>query len=387
MKKVLGLDIGTNSIGWAVVETDLDTATGKIDGLGVRIIPTDSELLSKYEAGQAASKNAIRRQARGARRLRQRYILRRQRLIDSLKILGWLPENFQPGHQMPPSASTLLEMKAAFGTTEISEDWVVYFLRHKALSEQISKEELARVLYHMNQRRGFKSNRKSSEITPDAEDGSELPRKKREKKVEIVQVVSIEDSGEKTGGSSIFNVTLSDGRKGTVAKKVRPEWENRELELEITTIPPTKKDPARYEFRPLNNTDADSWAKQKVAREEDIRRSGLLFPGTYYYHALKKDPRYVIKDVSIDRSFYISELQAILATQLTLNPALDDRAAMTSIAKMLYAQNLEKQKEIRNNSIVHLFIKDIIYYQRRLKTKKSSIADCRLAMKNYADPR
>jgi CRISPR/Cas system Type II protein with McrA/HNH and RuvC-like nuclease domain len=124
MKKILGLDIGTNSIGWALIERDLEKETGRIIGTGVRIIPTDSDLLSKYETGQAASKSAIRRQARGARRLKQRYKLRRQRLIDSMKILGWLPEDFQSGHRIPINEQTLQEMQKAFGANEISEDWI-----------------------------------------------------------------------------------------------------------------------------------------------------------------------------------------------------------------------------------------------------------------------
>lgn len=386
-KKILGLDLGTNSIGWSIVERDFENETGKILGIGSRIIPTDSELLSKYEAGQAASKNAGRRQARGARRLKQRYKLRRQRLIESLKILGWLPNEFQAGNQMLVSEQVLLEMKAAFGTNEISDDWVVYYLRHKALTHDVSKEELARILYHMNQRRGFKSNRKAGNEMP-AEEGEENEggKRKREKKVEIVTIQSVEDTGEKQKGNSVFKITLADGRFGTITRKVKPDWENQELELEITWVPPTKKDKERYEFRKLNNTDADKWAKQKVAREEAIRRSGQLYPGNFYYQELKKNPHYIIKDVSIDRQFYVDELATILKKQIELNPLLNDSGKINQIAENFYPKNQEKQKEIKNNDILHLFIKDIIYFQRPLKSKKSSIADCRLAFKNYIDP-
>jgi len=387
MKKVLGLDIGTNSIGWAFIETNLETNTGKIAGIGVRIIPTDSELLSKYEAGQAASKNAVRRQARGARRIKQRYKLRRQRLVDALMILGWLPEGFLPGHQMPVRHETLSEMRSSFGTDEISADWIVYYLRHKALSERVTEQELARILYHMNQRRGFKSNRKTgTDLLQDTDEEADGGKKKREKNVEIVRIISVEDTGEKAKGNMLFKVTLADSRTGIIARKVKPEWDNQEQELEITTIPPTKKEPSRYEFRKLTNTDADKWVKQKVAREEDIRRSGLLYPGRYYYNELKKNPNYTIKDVSIDRKFYMDELEAILRKQIECNPSLDNREKLQIIAEKLYPKNQHKQKEIRNNDIVHLLLKDIIYYQRPLKSKKSSISDCGLAKKNYVDP-
>lgn len=387
MGKILGLDIGTNSIGWALVERDIEKGTGSILGAGVRIIPTDSELLSKFEAGQAASKNAVRRQARGARRLRQRYKLRRQRLVTALKILGWLPKEFQPGHQMPVSNQTLLEMKAAFGTLDVSDDWVVYYLRHKALTDPVDEKELAQILYHMNQRRGFKSNRKTDVESPEAEqEGSNDERRKRTKRVEIVAIQSIEDTGERLKGNVKFNVILKDGRSGTVIRKVKPDWEGKDQELEITWIPPTKREPEKYEFRLLNNSDADKWAKQKVAREEDIRRSGLQYPGNYYYHKLKENPKFLIKDVSIDRQFYIDELTAIFRRQVELNPVLNNGGKISEIAKALYSKNQEKQKEIRNNDVAYLFIRDIIYFQRPLRSKKSSVADCRLAKKNYVNP-
>lgn len=387
MKKILGLDIGTNSIGWAMTDRDFEKETGEILGMGSRIIPTDSDLLSKYETGQAASKNALRRQARGARRLRQRYKLRRQRLIDCLKILGWLPDDFQSGHQLPVKEQTLREMKVAFDNPQISDDWVIYYLRHKALEDAISPQELARVLYHMNQRRGFKSNRKSGQALPQEEgEENEGGKRKRIKTVEIVTVQSAEDTGEKVKGNNIFNITLADGRSGTIWRKVKPDWDGKELELEIIWVPPTKKDPARYEFRPLNNSDADKWAKQKVAREEAIRKSPWKFPGNYYYHELMSDPGYTVKDVSIDRQFYIDELTAILRKQIELTPDLNNWEKLDEIAQKLYPKNKEKQKEITNNDIVHLFIKDLIYFQRPLKSKKSSIADCRLAFKNYRDP-
>ena len=98
MKKILGLDIGTNSIGWAFIESNAyenpETLSGKILNMGSRIIPMDGDAMNKFETGVPESKAAGRRAARGARRLNQRFKLRRTRLIDSLLILGWLPKDF-----------------------------------------------------------------------------------------------------------------------------------------------------------------------------------------------------------------------------------------------------------------------------------------------------
>ncbi len=382
MKKILGLDIGTNSIGWSLIERDEEKETGKIVGIGSRIIPTDVELLSNYETGLAASKNAGRRQARGARRLKQRYKIRRERLIDTLKFLDWITADYKPGSKITIAEATLKEMRSAFGTDQISDDWVVYYLRHKALKQQIEKKELAMVLYHMNQRRGFKSNRKAGNEIP-KEDGDEGEgKKKREKRVEIVTVEKIEDSGEKYKNSTVFTVWLNDGRKGTITRQTKPEWEKQSIELEITTIPPTRKDGERLEFRKLSNSDADKWAKVKVAREEAILKSGFQFPGNYYYHELIKDRNYIIKDVTVDRKHYVEELTAILDKQSTFYPELKQHVA-TVLAEKLYQKNKEKQSELGSTTLMDLFLNDIIYYQRPLKSKKSSIADCRYERKKY----
>ncbi len=71
MKKILGLDLGTNSIGWALVNVDKNGNPYGIEGLGSRIIPMDQATLSDFEKGNTKSQTAERTMFRGARRLRQ----------------------------------------------------------------------------------------------------------------------------------------------------------------------------------------------------------------------------------------------------------------------------------------------------------------------------
>ena len=94
MKKILGLDLGTNSIGWALVNIDENGKPYKIEGMGSRIIPMGAEL-SKFEQGQAQTKNANRRITRGIRKLNKRYKQRRNKLIYALQQLNMLPEQIQ----------------------------------------------------------------------------------------------------------------------------------------------------------------------------------------------------------------------------------------------------------------------------------------------------
>src|ERR1700691_6086440 len=101
MKKVLGLDIGTNSIGAALINLpsmfEDYGKEGNIEWMGSRIVPTDGDYLKKFDEGQTAgveTKASSRRGKRGARRLKHRYKLRRSRLIKVFKALGWLDESF-----------------------------------------------------------------------------------------------------------------------------------------------------------------------------------------------------------------------------------------------------------------------------------------------------
>ena len=58
MKKILGLDLGTNSIGWAVVNVDENGKPQSIEGMGSRIVPLSSDDTNEFTKGNAISKNS-----------------------------------------------------------------------------------------------------------------------------------------------------------------------------------------------------------------------------------------------------------------------------------------------------------------------------------------
>ena len=88
IKYRLGLDMGTNSIGWAAVRIDeKDNPVGML-GMGVRIFPDGR----KDE--QSKQSNAVdRRVARGQRRRRDRYLQRRRDLMQALIEYGLMPSD------------------------------------------------------------------------------------------------------------------------------------------------------------------------------------------------------------------------------------------------------------------------------------------------------
>lgn len=146
MKKILGLDLGTNSIGWALVnERENDNEQSSIIRLGVRVVPLSPDEKSNIETGKAFSLNADRRIKRGMRRNLQRYKLRRKRLIDSLLHHGII------------NADTPLYERGNGMTFH------TYKMRARAVSERISLDDFARVLLMINKKRGYKSNRKIKE--------------------------------------------------------------------------------------------------------------------------------------------------------------------------------------------------------------------------------
>ena len=91
MKKILGLDLGTNSIGWAVVnEATNKEEKSSIVKLGVRVNPLTVDEQTNFEKGKPITTNADRTLKRSMRRNLQRYKLRRENLISCLKENGFI---------------------------------------------------------------------------------------------------------------------------------------------------------------------------------------------------------------------------------------------------------------------------------------------------------
>lgn len=135
LKYRLGIDLGSGSLGWALLELDEhDRPCGIIDA-GSRIFGTGREPKS------LSSLAANRRQARQARRRRDRSIQRRKRLMHELVNFGLMPE--------------------AEEERQALKSLNPYELRHRGIRERLEPFEIGRALFHLQQRRGFKSNRKA----------------------------------------------------------------------------------------------------------------------------------------------------------------------------------------------------------------------------------
>jgi CRISPR-associated endonuclease Csn1 len=142
MRYRLALDLGSTSLGWAMLRLDADNKPCAVIKAGVRIFsdgrnPKDGSSLA-----------VTRRDARAMRRRRDRLLKRKARMTRSLIEHGFFPAD-------DAKRKELVTLNP-------------YSLRAKGLDEALKPEEFARALFHINQRRGFKSNRKTDKKDNDS---------------------------------------------------------------------------------------------------------------------------------------------------------------------------------------------------------------------------
>jgi len=167
----LGIDLGSTSLGWSIIELSKGKEPTKLMNLGVRIFPDGRDAKSREPL------NKQRRDHRSMRRNRDRNLQRKQYLFDCLIKSKLMPEN-------------IIEQKKL-------ENLDPYELRVQALDKEISLHEFGRVLFHLNQRRGFKSNRKL-----DADDKETSTMKNAIKELEN----ELKKAGVRTLGEYLFNL-------------------------------------------------------------------------------------------------------------------------------------------------------------------------------------
>ena len=214
----LGLDVGTNSIGWAAISLDEKGGPCGVLDVGVRIFPDGRDKQSK-------TSNAVdRRIARGQRRRRDRYLKRRGHLMDALMEFGLMPpdkDQRKKGQGLDP-----------------------YELRAQALNQPLEPYGLGRALFHLGQRRGFKSNRK-------VEGNDEAEGKKTSATIGELRR-KIEESGARTLGE--FLARRHEKRETVRARENMDLYPDRAMyQAEFDAI--------REQQEPQHRLHPDQWAK------------------------------------------------------------------------------------------------------------------------------
>ncbi len=142
MRYRLALDLGTTSLGWAMIRLNANNEPCAVIKAGVRIFsngrnPKDGSSLA-----------VTRREARAMRRRRDRLLKRKARMMRTLIEYGFFP--------------------AEKAQRKALETMNPFALRAKGLNEALTPAEFGRALFHINQRRGFKSNRKTDKKDNDS---------------------------------------------------------------------------------------------------------------------------------------------------------------------------------------------------------------------------
>lgn len=206
----LGLDLGTNSIGWTMLQLSPEGRPIKIVRMGSRIFSDGRD--PKSGQSLAADRTSVRSQ----RTRRDRAVQRRNTLLRQLCALGLLPQD-------PESAKNLLLLNP-------------YELRAKALAQSLHPHHLGRALMHLAKRRGFQSNRR----TPDKDEEGNTKEAARHLQ---------EMLGDKTLGQFLH------------------ERANQGLGTRFCPKPESAAKPKKdFEFYPLRAMYADEFAKIRVAQ-------------------------------------------------------------------------------------------------------------------------
>lgn len=442
MKKILGLDLGTNSIGWAIIEKELEKGEGKILGMGSRIIPMDAGEMGKFEGGAPIeTATSARTGFRSTRHVRERVLLRRERLHRVLNVLGFLPEHYAKEIDFKKRLGQFIEetepkivwrkngkkkngkdkfefvfqelfdeMLADFKQNQpellnrknrkgeemkIPYDWTIYYLRKIALERAITKEQLAWLILNFNQKRGYYQLRGEEEEKNDS----------KKEFVALLKVVEVEkgEVDKQNVKKTWYSITFSNGWKHSFPFTTEPNWLNTEREFliveeydengNIKIVKDKKSDtegkenrkisslPSFEEIDSLSKADQDKiYKKIKVKTQNAIKESGKTV-GSYIYDTLLKKPNQKIRGKlirTIERDFYKEELNAILKKQIALQPDLFKDDLYSACVRELYRSNKAHQLQLSKRNFLHLIVEDILFYQRPLKSQKSTIGNCSL---------
>lgn len=411
MKKILGLDLGTNSVGWALVEQDFKIKQGRILGMGSRIIPMTQDIKDEFGKGNSISQTAERTGFRGVRRIRERHLLRRERLHKVLNTLGFLPEHYAAQIDFKNNSGKFLpetEPKLAYNENEfifkssfeemvkdfkehqpqllekgklIPYDWTIYYLRKKALSHKLKKEELAWLILNFNQKRGYYQLRgEEEEINPN--------KLVEFHSLKIIDVIADEKPNNK--GELWYSMHLENGWEYRRSSKTSlHDWKDKTRDFIVTTDlnddGTVKTDKEGLEKRSFRAPKEDDWTLVKKKTEQEIENSNK-FVGTFIYDTLLKKPQQKIRGrliQTIERKHYKKELIAILQKQIELQPELFTTDLLTDCIRVLYKHNEAHRTTLSGQGFVHLFVNDIIFYQRPLRSQKSNIGRCSLEFRVY----
>lgn len=378
MKKILGLDLGTTSIGWALVnEAENTSEASSIIKLGVRVNPLTVDEQQNFEKGKSITTNADRTLKRSMRRNLQRYKLRRDNLIDCLK------------------QNNILIDDTVLAETGNASTFSTYRNRAKAVTEKISLDDFARILLMINKKRGYKSSRKANG-TEEGQliDGMTVARQLYDNNQTPGQfVLGLLRSNKKYVPDFYRSDLLAEFDKVWATQQVYyPEILTAELKAQLSGKSKTITQKTFYAIHKIpaaDNKGKDKRLQQYKWRAEALERqltpSELVSVLSDINGAINNSSGYLgaISDRSKILAFNNITIGQYLVAQLNENP----HASLRNIT--FYRQDYldeferiwEKQAEyhdVLTPALKHEIRDIIIFYQRPLKSQKGMLDVCSL---------
>jgi CRISPR-associated endonuclease Csn1 len=387
MKTILGLDLGTNSIGWALIKQDFENKQGEILGMGSRVIPMGAEL-SKFEQGQAQTKNANRRIARGTRKLNKRYKQRRNKLIYILQTLNMLPKQIKLVTEFsdPNKIDKISILPISKNQKQLTAFDLVE-LRVKALSEKIGLDEFGKIIYKFNQLRGYSGGNAEPEKEDNNDEENDEKEKTNESYITFSKILSIglpEEivfKGKKLNKRKI-NIETEEGiiEGETFLESLK---ENDSLELQISIRRAKSGDTITIKLP--NKT---SWRKKMENIEKQLTETSKEIGKEYFISELlldilKENKWAKIRNNVILRSRYEAEFEAIWKEQSKYYPFLDnlDKNKLLEILNFIFPGQKESQEKLRQTGLEkglkYIIKNQVVFYQRELRDQSDLISNCR----------
>ena len=390
MKKILGLDLGTNSIGWAVVNADENGNPLSIEGMGSRIIPMGSDKID-YEKGATITKNADRRAKRSSRRMGKRYKMRRNKLLFILCKLGMLPDQFQFKNGFPEANELQdLELLPIQKKTLQLDSLQHYELREKALFQKIELKELGCILYQFNRLRGYAGGGDDDNAEKgknNLEEGLDETKKyeTRIQKFTIKEVTKSEQTFKAKSGKDkgkelpLYDIVVCDDDgeiSGTTTLQNLDEKVGSEIELEIRIKQSKKGENITFALPQKTN-----WRKQ-MEETEKILKEKQFFPCQLFADELRKNKWTKIRNRVILRQQYTKEFDAVWEEQAKHYPFLNNcpKETLLEIVNYIFPGQSDSQKQLREDGLKYglkyIVKEQVIYYQRPLKPQTELIGKC-----------
>lgn len=394
MRRTIGLDLGTASIGWAIVEEENEIK--KIKKTGSRIVPIDGQQLTNFKRGQAQTANANRRIKKSIRVGNKRFKQRRNKLLFILKELNLLPKQYQFSSEFnnPKKIQKINILPIDKGEKQLTAKEFNSLIL-KALKKPVTNEEFGRILIRYNKLRGYSGgneNEGNEDISSDEileVDRSKNSYPNQETRVAVYKIINVVLTQDVRNKKKVFELDLveigkseSEMIKGTTVLKNLNI--NQEYELKETIRRNTKS--SEITSRDFSFFNKSNWRKRmesiEVKLEElSLEKNRKVYISEYFNEILNENEFYQIRENVVLRKRYLEEFEQIWKIQAPIHLNKVSNTQIKKIAHFLFPGEKETQlkyrEEAETKGLKYIIKDQVIYYQRPLKDQSHLIANCR----------